>query len=343
MATIREIAQRADVSPTTVSLVLNGRGSISTQTKRRVLEVADRIKYKARQPGRPSLEKTGREVHNIVVAYPQRVLRHGVASELTLAWLAAIRQELVQAGHHLSLLSGGDHVSHDEVFGRMLKNKEVDGVILIGVTPNDGYLEQCLQAQLPLVVMNRKPKNDEFSYVRMDNYGSGERVVAHLKSLGHTRIGVVACADPHEYADDLRDGVAASFKAHGIKPVCSEQLITDVIDEKLVRRVCEKVIKSGATGVYVMGDMLAVLCMDVWHEMGVSIPKDLSVVGYDDLGLASSTGLVPTSVGFDKEFMGSEAVRILLDLIKKRPRVYNQGLIVETQVVNHDTTGPASC
>ena len=105
-------------------------------------------------------------------------------------------------------------------------------------------------------------------------------------------------------------------------------------------------VKSGATALYVTaGDPPALKCVSVLESMGLEIPRDLSVIGWDDLGLPSKSGLQLTSIGYDKIGMGREAVQMLLQLMPRNATACSCGLVVPTRVVEHDTTAavtPAS-
>ena len=171
MTTIREVAAAARVSPSTVSLVLNGRGRVRPQTRERIKSVAHQLGYHPQTVGRPALKQT--PAANIAVLYSPRAVNHGRLSVLTAAWLEGVRSAVVTSGNHISLLAGTDHIEKDLMFQQIIKAGEVNAVLLIALGPDDGYLDWVLQQDLPVVAMNRKPQHEEFSYVAMDNYGAG--------------------------------------------------------------------------------------------------------------------------------------------------------------------------
>lgn len=339
--TIRDIARRSNVAPGTVSMVLNGRGRLSSETRVRVEAVIAELGYRPRAAGRPRSEPAV-PAQSIAVVYAQRVARRGVLSRLSQEWISGIR-DVAMANHcHLSLIGGLKDASQDEMFRHSIEAGHFGGVILIGITADDGqnYLTRSLSRGLPTVVMNRTPVHAEFSYVAMDNFGSGQQVVDYLTKLGHEKIALVHLRVPERYATDRVAGTNAALKSIGLEPVCVEHIEVEPSPEEL-ERVCHAVLKCGATAVYLTaGDLPATLAIDQWERMGIRIPHDLTVIGWDNIGHRSGSGLVPTSVGYDKRLMGREAAQMILELGSRKSEARSRGLIVRTSVVTHDTSGP---
>lgn len=342
MLTIRDIARKSNVTPGTVSMVINGRGRISPETRSRVEAVIAELGYRPRSAGRPRRQPL-RSPTSIGVVYAQRVARKGVLSQLSQGWISGIREVAIESHCHLNLIGGFKDASQDEMFRHCLKAGDIDGVILIGITAEDGhaYLTQSLARNIPTVVMNRTPVHAEFSYVAMDNFGSGRQVADFLVSRGHERVAMIRLQSSDRYASDRHAGAEAGLAAHDLSAVCTEFLDDNPSDEDL-KRVCASVLDHQATAVYITaGDSPAARCIDQFTSMGVHIPRDLSLIGWDDIGAKSQSGLTPTSVGYDKQAMGREAAQMLLDLMKRGPEVRSRGLVLPTRVVEHDTTAPA--
>jgi DNA-binding LacI/PurR family transcriptional regulator len=342
MATIRDVARKAKVAPSTVSMVINGRGKVSAPTRERIEAAMDETKYRRRDVGRPLARPQASA--NIAVIYARRVVFNGMMCSLGRQWIAGIREVARETHSHLTLTPAVEDAETDEMFQQALSAGEVDGAIFIGITGVDGgpYLNRALDAGVPAVVFNRKPLHDEFSYVAMDNYGAGCNAVDHLVKLGHRRIAVAYLNHPdRRYVAELGTGAEASLTRHDLSPVY-RGLLTETACEDEIAEMCRAVVASGATGIYLgVSDGLVVRCLNAWDALGVNIPERLSVVGFEDVGPKSARGLRPTSVGFDKKMMGREAMRMLLELVERRGDVRNKGLVVATKVVEHDTTGPA--
>jgi len=342
MVTIRDIAKRSNVAPGTVSMVLNGRGRLSAETRSRVEAVIAEMGYRPKSAGRPRRSSTHAPT-SIAVVYAQRVACGGVLSQLSQAWIAGIREVAIASQCHLSLIGGFKDASQDEMFRHSLDSGNIDGVILIGITAEDGqaYLTQSLDRNIPAVVMNRTPVHAEFSYVAMDNFGSGKPVADYLVRRGHQKMAMIHLHSSDRYANDRQAGAEAGLAAHDLAVLCTERLSANPTSAELYA-ACASVAKSGATAVYITaGDGPAAQCIDTFQSMGLQIPVDLTIIGWDDIGPRSQSGLLPSSVGYDKAAMGREAAQMLLDLMKRENEVRSRGLVLPTRVVEHDTSAIA--
>jgi LacI family transcriptional regulator len=339
MVTIRDIAKKSKVTPGTVSMVLNGRGRLSAETRSRVEAVIAEMGYKPKSVGRPR-RTPQRVATTIAVVYAQRVARGGVLSQLSQAWIAGIRDVAIESHCHLSLIGGFQDGLQDQMFRQSLDAGDIDGVIFIGITSDDGqaYLNQTVAKGIPTVVMNRIPVHSEFSYVAMDNFGSGKQVMDFLIRRGHERIALVHLQSTDRYAVDRRAGAEAALASHDLSAVCTEVLSSNPTPEEL-QHVCSAMVKAQASAVYLTaGDDPAARCIDTLQAMGLHVPSDISVIGWDDIGVTSNSGRRPSSVGYDKHAMGREAAQMLIDLMKRSNEVRSRGMVVPTRVVEHDTT-----
>lgn len=339
MVTIRDIARKSKVTPGTVSMVLNGRGRLSPETRSRIEAVIAEMGYKPKSAGRPRRTQQ-RAATTIAVVYARRVARGGVLSQLSQAWVAGIRETAIECNCHLSLIGGFQDGTQDQMFRHSLDAGNIDGVIFIGITAEDGqaYLNQSVAKGIPTVVMNRIPVHSEFSYVAMDNFGSGRQVMDFLVRRGHRRIGMIHLRSGDRYAVDRVAGADAGLASHDLNSVCTEILDANASQEE-VARVCSEIVKSHASAVYITaGDEPAARCIDTFAAMGVRIPEHLSVIGWDDIGVTAQTGMRPSSVGYDKYAMGREAALMLMDLMKRGNEVRSRGLVVPTRVNEYDTT-----
>ena len=333
MATLRDIADEANVSPSAVSMVINGRSGISPATRDRVEAAIRKLNYRPAGAGRPL--KRGR-VHNLAIVYDQWVVHNGHIHPLAASWIGSIRRAAMDDGHHVSIFVGTRYET-DGVFQRILTDSQLDGAILIGTGANDDYFQALAASDLPVVVMNRRPKHDEFSYVAMDNYGGARSAVEHFHALGHRRIAHLCDSLNLPFREDRSAGFNDALAARGLTPVGTTRLEEKITAES-VQRACRSIVDAGATAVFINATVDTALFLDAWAAMGVSIPKQLSVIDFDDLTGTSQAGLRPTSVGYNRELMGTAAAQLLLELLEDGDKICRRSLIVSTHIVEHDTT-----
>lgn len=336
MVTIKDIADEANVSPATVSLVLNSKGRVSDRTRREVLAVSDRLGYRRRAPGRP-LERTA--TWNVAVVYARRTINDGALTVLAQTWINSIRQSLAEAGSHLSVFAGLDRIEDDVVFSHALDEGELDGIILVGATANDPYLRRLSMTATPLVVMNRRPHHGEFSAVLMDNFAGGRQAAEHLLELGHRRLGILEPGLEHDFSVDRCAGFEAALATRGLQPVARE-IVPEYSPSEAVVDACRRLVATGATAIFTGSDRRVVECTDALAAHGPQVPDELSLIGFDNMDIRSAAGLRPTSLAFDARTMGTAAARVILDLLADRRHIRNMSLVVPTRLVQHDTTAP---
>ncbi len=334
MPTMREIAEAASVSVSTASLALNDKPRVSVDTRRKVMSIAASLGY---QLGSLSHSTNFTHKRHIGIVYPKRVLINGTVTNLARDWMCGIKQSLEGNIGNLTTFGGCDSVDHDLMFQHITEEQQLHGVILIGIAPEDGYLEKVLGLGIPLVVLNRMPQRSEFSSVCMDNYGSGEVVAKYLENLGHKKVACVKEGGDFDFCFERNCGAEDAFNSRNMLELSFECNLNSSSSYK--SRICSQIISSNATAVYFIGDTLAMECMEILLEMGVSIPSELTIIGFDNSRIPLSNGMRCTSVDFNKIEMGKTAGDILLQLME-RSEICNVTTTFKTNMVVHDTCSP---
>ena len=336
MATIREIAEKANVSVSTVSLALNGKPRVSSETKKRIMSTVMKLGYQ--KNGNKQLGHATK-VWNIGIVYPKRVVIDGAITSLCREWIGGIRESLAGRVGNLTVFGGSENVEQDVMFHSVIEDGELNGVILIGVTPEDGYLEKLSSLSLPTVLFNRRLAGNKFSTIGIDNYSSGQIVSNFLSKLGHKKVAFIYGDESMEFNRERKNGAIEAFAEKGMHVFTGSVGLSSSDSDH--EKICRDVIDSGSTAAYITGDSNAVRCIDLWEKMGVDIPKELSVVGFNDLGIKSKSGLCCTSVGFDKFAMGKSAGQVLLQLLEQDFDICNMSITFNTRIIQHDTTSIA--
>lgn len=340
-ASIRDVARLAQVSTSTVSSVINNRPNVSTEIRRRVSEIINKLEYRPRSPGRPSRAVEGDAAPTIRAAFvyaerdPEPANRNSVYN----GWMQGINRALDASVKRLTVVAAASHVQRDPVCTEMLDSRSIDGAIVAGIRPDDGYLDAFLNARVPIVVLNRRPSFGEFSAVNIDNYGAGVQVIDHLVQLGHSRIAIITQAmQQFQFAQERWEGCLRGCSRAGIEPVWVEHLPgEDRLSPRETRDRAEKLIASGATALFT-SEHLGVPIADELESLGVKIPRDFNIVGFDNRGMRTRSGLRLSSVGFDSIKMGELAGQMLLELLNDPQHIRRRTVRVGTTFYDHDTT-----
>ncbi len=334
MPSLQDVAKRAKVSPSTVSLALSGKGRIGELTRRRIHEVAAQMSYHPRGRGRRGAELG--DVGLICPILPNHAdIRHGYS-----AWVLAAQEELQRRQARPHLFVGATQADQDVLFHQYLNGGQLRGVVLFGSRKEDGYLDAALANGLPTLVVNRYPTRREFSFVAVDDHAAAVGVGKHLLAAGHRRLGLVH--HPHNlgWNMDRCEGFTHAAQAAGVDVRrCAAD--PDAVDAAF-DAVVEELMDHGVTAAMATNDLMALRLLDALDRRGVSVPQAFSVVGFDNLDCRSAAGLKPSSVAIDDQRLGQLAGRHMAMLLAPEYPLSFTAAVVEATLIEHDTTGPAA-
>lgn len=338
MASIMDVAAEAGVAPSTVSLVANGKSRVSPRMRKHVEGVMDKLNWRPRAIG----ENT-QKPHHVGVLYGQGMILDGELVDYCRKWISGLRESFADGGSHLTVNVGAKHIDNDLIFKQSLNNGDFDGVVMMGVLPEDEYLNRTLQAKVPTVVMNKLPYHQKFSTVRADAWEGGRLAAQHLLELGHQRIAVMLWKKGSEIesAYELRNGFIQALSAQGIEPIfdLDDNPPAGVSDADYRQQVAKQLLDAGVTACFT-GDPVGQRLANAFEKLGVDVPGAFSILGWDDLGLKTKSGKRLSSIGYDKKNMGLLAGRMLKDLLAMPGEIINMNTTVAVHLNGGQTTAP---
>ena len=330
---LADIAKQAGVSEATVSRVLNGRSGISDATRAAVLTALDVIGYE-----RPT-HLRGRKARMVGLVVPE------LQNPIFPALADVVSGGLAQRGFNAVLCSRTGSMSEAE-YVEMLLERQVSGMIFAGGqyaeadAPHDHYT-RLLQLRLPVVLVNAAADHLDFPRVSTDDAVAMEQAYAHLAYLGHERIGLVL--GPADHVPSRRK--LASFErvvtAASGTPPDRELVERTMFSLEAGHAAASKLIRRGVTGIICASDPLALGTIRAARRAGLSVPADLSVVGYDDSLFMSFTDPPLTTVRQPIESIGRAAVEILVGQIEGA-RTSAEELFFEPEIVARGSTANAT-
>jgi LacI family transcriptional regulator len=328
-----EIARAAATSVPTVSKVLNGGTDVSEATRRRVMDAASALGY-TRRPRRSRVEAGEPRTVDVVVGHIEgswisRVLE-GVERETAVADLDLVLTLADPAGDWI----------------RRLLRRPTLGAIVVLVETTAAQLHTLAAAGVPVVVVDpgwRPPK--EIASIGATNWDGGRLAAEHLLAAGHHDVAVIGGSRPHLYSSARIDGFSTAFRDAG-HPVPPERVIHCGWDRGEARAAATVLLGSGATkpsAVFACSDLMALGVYDAAAAVGVSVPHDLSIVGFDDVREAAWAAPPLTTIQQPITEMGAAAFRMLRRLRERghddatgsAPRIE-----LETRLVVRGSTAP---
>jgi LacI family transcriptional regulator len=310
-ATLRDVASAAGVHPATASRALNPgtRLLVSEETAQRVIEAADRLGYR---PNPVARSLRTRRSHTIGVLIPD--LNNPIFPPI----IRGIEDRLTERGY-VALIGNtdGDPGRERLVFDQM-RARHVDGFVLATATLNSPILAEAAEAELPLVLMNRIAQDYPFSSVSVDNEQGVRAAVAHLVSLGHTRIGHIAGPQDISTGTARLRGYQDAMRTHGLTIGAGEIVYASgyTVEEGL--RCGRELLESASdlTAVVAANDMLAVGCYGTLDELDLRCPEDVSVIGFNDMPFVDRLRPPLSTIRFPHSQVGTEAARLLIERIE---------------------------
>jgi len=334
-ARLSDIARQADVSEATVSRVLNDRPGVAAETRQAVLTALDVLGYE--RPAR--LRKRSAGLVGLVV--PE------LDNPIFPAFAQTIESALAQSGYTPVLCTqtpGG--VTEDE-YVEMLLDRQVAGIVFVSGLHADTAADheryrKLIARPLPIVLINGYAEGIEAPFVSCDDREAGELAVEHLVALGHRRIGLIS--GPDRFLPVQRK--LAGFRAAMRRLVgASDAEIDELIALSLFgveggKAAANRLLDKGVTGITCGSDLMALGAIRAARQRGLSVPGDVSVVGYDDSPLMAFTDPPLTTLRQPVIAMAVAAVRALVDEINGHAAP-NSEYVFRPELVARGSTGIA--
>jgi len=336
MPTITDVAELAKVSIATVSRVLNGTAYVSPELETRVQKAIEQLSYR---PNVLARHLRRNENSSIGILIPD-------AKNPFFAEMAKGAQDICFAQGFIAVICDTDE-QPSKAIGHLdlLFQQRATGFIVVSPGNITAHLQQLLDDNYRIVLVDRGLSALATDSVVSDNYGGGRQAVEHLIELGHRRIGFVVSNLEHETIQGRWAGAQEAMHAAGLE-----------IDPSLVYMEGDELPGSGyegaeliltqdppPTAIFAFNDLMAFGVIRYAHTHNIAVPEQLSVIGFDDMMMASYSTPSLTTVRQPKYELGQKAVKILLRRVRgdKSPSV--QLTLATELVVRESTVPPPSC
>ena len=310
--TIKELARASGVSVGTVSRALNGYTDVRPETRERIMRLARELDY---TPAAAARSLVTQRSHIIGVfmetgeGHPD--LQHPFFHEV----LGGLKQRVGAGGFDLLLFAserpGNGYGPHSYL--KRARHHSVDGCALIGLEPDDPEVRRLARAGIPLVGIDMDLDGPAVEVVMSDSEGGAAAAVRHLHALGHRRIATITgMLDSRPGADRLR-GYRAAVQSEGLAFRDDYVTYGDFYAES-GREATERLLElpERPSAIFAASDLMAIGAIRAAAEVGLRVPEDLSIVGFDDIQLAPHVNPPLTTMRQDKLGLGSAAGEALI-------------------------------
>ena len=332
MATIKDIAKKAGVSSATVSRVLNYDETLSVSDEKRklILEIAESLEYMP--PRQRNESKITKKLKIGLVHW------YTMSQELDDPYYMSIRLGIEKMCYENNIEIVKIFKPDEYDFQRL---ESVDGFIAIGKF-TDGQISKIYERSPNIVFVDSSPREEEFDSVVIDFEKAVVGAIDHLWQLGHRNIGYIGGREyigPDQVAlGERRESV---FRQHMIDLGRFDEknvLIGAFLAESGYRLMKQAIqdLNPLPTAFFVASDSIAIGVLRAIHECGLRVPKDVSIIGFNDIPTSKYTVPPLTSIRVHKEFLGETAVELLLERIIKK-RTIAKKVIVPTTLQIRDS------
>ncbi len=330
MSSMKDVAKLAGVSSSTVSRVINQNIPVDEQTKKRVDAAIKKLNY------RPNLLAKGlrlRSSHFIGLVVPEFIPLHAFANIIKYTEESAVR-------HDFSLILGNHHDNPDieEQFIDSLIRRNVDGIIFSRVSDESRVLRILHERNIPIVVIDRVLEDENVPSVVLNNYHAGELAAEHLVNLGHKHVACISGPLNIRLCRERIKGFRRVLTEHDI--AFGDDLIYEG-DFKLEggMKGTEALLRNHKeiTGIWAHNDVMAAGVIKELDKNGINVPENISVIGMDDVSLA--TIMTPALTTIEQPFkeMSEKAVEMIV-MQKEGKLLSDKTIIVEPSLIVRETT-----
>lgn len=302
-----DVARLAGVSQSAVSRVFTPGASASKKTVEKVRRAAAELGYRPNVLARAMITGKSRII-GLVVAYLDNYFYPVAIEKLSVA--------LQEKGYHVLVFMAAATVDDVEGVMREILDYQVDGIILASVAMSSSLADQCRRHGIPVVLFNRDQDDASLSSVTTDNIAGGRAVAEHLLAEGHRRIGYIAGFEGASTQRDREQGFVARLAESGF--ALHSRGVGEY--EQAATRAATLAMFATADrpdAIFVANDHMAFAAMDALRsELGLRIPEDVSVVGFDDVPIAAWAAYDLTSYRQPVNQMVAETVSTLLGSIE---------------------------
>ena len=316
MSTIQDVARAAGVSTSTVSHVLNETRPVNKDTRQRVLNAMAALDYR---PNRLARSLRNRRTNTLGVLLPNS------ANPFFAQILLGIEEACFEHDYNVILGNANDDSEREMAYLDVLVSKQVDGIVLVSTGAYRKALDLLAPRGVPVVMVDRSPAQAyqgwQIDAVYTDNEGGGQLATDYLLKLGHRRIACVGGPALLTSGAGRVIGYRQAFSRAGL--AVDERLVLDGDFEHEGGYQAGKALLNlpePPTAIFACNDLMAVGVLYAASEAKVRVPEDLSVIGFDDIPLASYTVPRLTTVAQQASLLGQAGVDLMLARLKDRSR-----------------------
>lgn len=330
---MRQVAECAQVSITTVSHVINETRPVSDELRGRVLTAIDELGY---QPNRLARSLRQGTTHTLGMITPDNT--NPFFAEVA----RGIEDTAFEHGYSLILGNSDGDLEKELLYTEVLAEKQVDGILFVAAGGSAKHIRALQEQDIPVVVVDRELLDLDVDSILTDNTGGALLAIQHLVDLDHRRIGCITGPSDLTPSADRVVGYRQALAAAGI-PIDESLILKGDFRYEGGWQAAHQLLTMGEppTAIFACNDLMAIGVITAARELGHQVPAELSIVGFDDIALASYANPPLTTIAQPRYEMGVLAARMLLERMCEPEMPYRRR-VLETSLLVRKSTAPVS-
>ena len=334
-ATLHEVGRRAGVSAMTVSRVVNGRGGVDLDTRRRVEEAIQALDY---VPNRIARGLISQKTQTIGLIVPD------VVNPFFAPVVRGAESAARKAGYRVLLCNSEGDLRLEREYIEDLVAHRVEGLMLAPASDRSrSSILSLLRGGFPLVLIDRSLPDADCDLIVSDNANGARRLIEHLIAIGHKEIAHISDAEDTSTGRERLRGYRDALDAAGI-PFQSELVVRTTVDRIGGYRAAQEILARDPlpTAIFAVNNMTAVGTMEALRERGLSVPKDIGLVCFDDVEHLAVLSPILTVIDQPAETFGSLGAQLLLERMTGKASSRPRRIILQTDLIVRESCCVAS-
>ncbi|GAB4546732.1 MAG: substrate-binding domain-containing protein [Anaerolineae bacterium] len=332
MPTIRDVAKRAGVAPTTVSRVINNSGYVSQPTRERVEAAVAELGY---VPNTLARSLRFKKTNTLALVLPD------ITNPFWTTVARGVEDAASDRGFNVILCNTDESEAEQEKYLTILLQKQIDGIVLAPARSSAGPVELVQRQGVPVVVLDRQVPSSQVDVVRSDSEKGAYRLVCHLLALGHRRIAMLSGPQGVSTAEDRVAGYQRALVASGLE-IDTELILygefTQASGYEMTRRVLG--VRVRPTALFAANNFIAIGALRALREAGLRVPEDMTLVSFDDLPQPFVIDPFLTVAAQPAYQMGHQATELLLARLSGSAPSEYQHILLPTETIVRRSSGP---
>ena len=327
MATIKEIADKLGISVSTVSKGLNGAHDISETVRQQVLDTAVEMGYKSKRRDSEKRKKLCIFIENMDFESTNQF-----GYEIVLGF----KQAAFKDQYSISVLPITKDFQRREKYDTYMLKNHLSGAFIVGFALDDPWINDFITTKFPTVLLdNFIPVNGNVGSIGTDSEEGIDMAIDHLYKLGHKKIAFLDGSINSTISDQRMEAYLKSMTSHNLS-IDPDMAVYGYFVAESAKYHVPGFIDNGATAILCGNDLIATGCITECMSMGLNVPNDISIIGFDDLPIAACTSPPLTTIRQDRLELGKSGFFALSSLLNHIPI---STYLLHAQLIQRESTG----